>query len=279
MAAIPAVLRGRDTGLCETPSFADRLTWSINTTRSAAKIRHNPAGLESFSSDRIRALRENRCATRSRPVLEIHVRISARPIALIFDGLQDDRGGTVGCARSARWSRSPTTGGDRASQADWTTRYDYDLLDNVVLITDSQGNRKRAAFDGLEPQGTGCRSESGRRQPIRYDAASNLIETVDAKKQRITYDIRRRQSPRGRAIITTRAPRLRRRPRYRLGQTATPDVRYAYDRSPVEAELADEPPRSPLRNTLGRLALDKRSLRREPRLSYDPSRPRRMAGE
>ena len=184
---------------------------------------------------------------------------------LVVDGLQDDKGN--GRLREVHEIVKLTDAGRRSSEpADWTTRYDYDLLDNVVQITDAQGNRKRAVFDGL---GRKVLDDDPNRgvTSYRYDAASNLRETIDAKRQRIAYDY----DGANRLVAE----------RYHDGGTPPsapssipsaanrkPDVRYVYDRSAVEAELADGRRASP-RNTLGRLA-SIYDLSGESHTSYDP---------
>jgi len=68
----------------------------------------------------------------------------------------------------------------------WTTTYAFDLNDQLVRITDAQGNVKEMSYDGLRrlvsvndpDRGLGI---------ITYDDASNRLETRDAKNQRITY--------------------------------------------------------------------------------------------
>ncbi len=68
----------------------------------------------------------------------------------------------------------------------WTTRYQYDLNDQLTRITDSQDNVKELRYDGLKRKiwmndpDTGISTNT-------FDAASNLRETVDAKNQRISY--------------------------------------------------------------------------------------------
>ena len=184
---------------------------------------------------------------------------------LVVDGLQDGEGN--GRLREVHEIVKLTDAGRRSSEAaDWTTRYDYDLLDNVVQITDAQGNRKRAVFDGL---GRKVLDDDPNRgvTSYRYDAASNLRETIDAKRQRIAYDYdganrlvaehyhNEDAPPSAPSSIPSAADR-------------SPDVRYVYDRSAVEAELADGR-RAPPRNTLGRLA-SIYDLSGESHTSYDP---------
>ena len=101
----------------------------------------------------------------------------------------------------------------------------------------------------------------------RYDAASNLRETIDAKRQRITYDydganrlVAERYHDEG---TPPSAPSS-----IPSAPNRKPDVRYVHDRSAVEAELADGRRASP-RNTLGRLA-SIYDLSGESHTSYDP---------
>ena len=184
---------------------------------------------------------------------------------LVVDGLQDDKGN--GRLREVREIVKLTDTGRRSSEpADWTTRYDYDLLDNVVQITDAQGNRKRAAFDGL---GRKVLDDDPNRgvTTYRYDAASNLRETIDAKRQRITYDYDGANRLVAEHYHDESAPSAA---SSSIPSVASrkPDVRYVYDRSAVEAELADGRRASP-RNTLGRLA-SIYDLSGESHTSYDP---------
>ncbi len=94
------------------------------------------------------------------------------------------------------------------------TRYEYDLLDNLVRITDSLSNRKWMRHDGL---GRMIFMEDPDRGKMfySYDNASNLITTVDAKAQQIdyTYDGANR-------ILTED---------YQDVSSITPDVAYFYD--------------------------------------------------
>ena len=160
----------------------------------------------------------------------------------IQDGLQDAEGSgrlreiheIVKVSDNGMVSDSPAT---------WVTRYDYDLLDNVVQITDAQDNRKRMAFDGL---GRKILDDDPNRgvTTYEYDAASNLLATVDAKQQRITYEYdganrltAEQDHDDGTSFLANRHP----------------DVRYAYDHSAVETKLAEDTRALP-QNTLGRLA-------------------------
>ena len=160
----------------------------------------------------------------------------------ILDGLQDEEGG--GRLREVHEIVKISDDGlILGSPSTWVTRYDYDLLDNVMLITDAQDNRKAAVFDGL-----GRKTLDG--DPNRgvttyeYDSVSNLRATVDNKQQRITYKydganrlIAEDYHDEGMSISANRRP----------------DVRYVYDRTESVGSLAEEGRVVP-RNTLGRLA-------------------------
>ena len=177
-------------------------------------------------------------------------------LRFVVDGLQDEK--EVGRLREVHEIVKLTNSGRQSSQpAEWKTSYDYDLLDNVVLITDAQGNRKRAFFDGLSRKVLDDDPNRGSMTYI-YDAASNLRETIDAKRQRITYEY-------------DGANRLVAENYHEVGASFSanrnPDVRYVYDRSAIEVELADGSRAAP-RNTLGRL-VSIYDLSGENHLSYD----------
>jgi len=110
----------------------------------------------------------------------------------------------------------------------YTTRYAYDGLDNLVKITDHQGNIKTLQFDGLGRKTAMDDPDKGV-MGYRYDGAGNLLETTDAKQQTLayTYDAANRTLSES--------------------QQGVVKVRYHYD--------ADRPSNLPgLQNTLGRLA-------------------------
>ena len=108
----------------------------------------------------------------------------------------------------------------------YTTRYAYDGLDNLVKITDHEGNVKTLFFDGLGRKTAMDDPDKGT-MVYRYDDAGNLLETTDAKQQKVnyTYDAANR-------ILTE-------------SQLGNVKVRHHYD--------SDLPAQS-LHNTLGRLA-------------------------
>ena len=68
----------------------------------------------------------------------------------------------------------------------WTTRYEYDLNDQLTKITDSQNNVKVLRYDGLKRKTFMNDPDRGATRDV-YDDASNEVETTDAKDQRITY--------------------------------------------------------------------------------------------
>lgn len=68
----------------------------------------------------------------------------------------------------------------------WTTRYEYDLNDQLTKITDSQNNVKRMSYDGLKRKTFMNDPDRGVMNFV-FDDASNLIESTDAKGQHITY--------------------------------------------------------------------------------------------
>lgn len=160
---------------------------------------------------------------------------------LVLDGLLDDKG--VGRLREVHEIVKLTDDGrPSVASADWRTRYDYDLLDNLVLVEDAQGNNKRSVYDGLGRKVLDDDPNRGSMTYV-YDDASNLRETVDAKRQRITYEYDGVNRPVAEDYHDAGAP-------FSAGRN--PDVRYVYDRSGFEAELADGRRAAP-RNTLGRL--------------------------
>ncbi len=77
-------------------------------------------------------------------------------------------------------------GSGAATPVVWTTRYKYDLNDQLTRITDSQNNVKTFAYDGLKRK-TDMNDPDRGVMHFVYDDASNLTETTDAKAQRITY--------------------------------------------------------------------------------------------
>ena len=68
----------------------------------------------------------------------------------------------------------------------WTTRYEYDLNNQLTKITDSQNNVKSMIYDGLKRKTFMDDPDRGH-MTYNYDDASNLHETIDAKSQHILY--------------------------------------------------------------------------------------------
>ncbi|MHC1765845.1 MAG: RHS repeat-associated core domain-containing protein [Verrucomicrobiia bacterium] len=68
----------------------------------------------------------------------------------------------------------------------WSTSYQYDLNDRLTRVIDSQNNVKTTGYDGLKRKMFMDDPDCGRSTYV-YDSASNLIESVDAKRQRIRY--------------------------------------------------------------------------------------------
>ncbi len=68
----------------------------------------------------------------------------------------------------------------------WTTSYEYDLLDQLTRITDSQNNVKVMAYDGLARLTFMDDPDRGEMHYV-YDDASNLKQTTDNKGQVIQY--------------------------------------------------------------------------------------------
>src|SRR5262249_55012115 len=68
----------------------------------------------------------------------------------------------------------------------WQTQYRYDILDNFLGYTDSQGNQKTFAYDALSRKIFMNDLDRGVMQ-WNYNLASNLRNSIDAKAQQITY--------------------------------------------------------------------------------------------
>jgi len=126
----------------------------------------------------------------------------------------------------------------------WTTSYQYDLLDQLTQITDSQNNLKTMNYDGLSRLKFMDDPDRGEMHYV-YDDASNLRQTTDNKAQVIQY------SYDGANRIKTEE--------YLNAAGLTPDVEYFYD-----ASL----PGFPAGNVRGQLAAV-RDLSGEEHFSYD----------
>ena len=126
----------------------------------------------------------------------------------------------------------------------WTTRYAYDLNDALTRITDSQNNVKVMLYDGLKRKIWVNDPDAGVSTNI-YDDAFNLIETIDAKGQRLTYTF-------------DGANRLLTEDYHDETSTAfsyqrSPDVAYFYD-EPADSVDQGDGTRARARNAKGRLA-------------------------
>ena len=96
---------------------------------------------------------------------------------------QDGLGRQIRTEEWTRWNDDGTPSGTLRS---WATAYAFDLNDQLVRVTDAQGNVKRMTFDGLKRLLAMNDPDRGV-ATYQYDAASNRTETKDAKGQRITY--------------------------------------------------------------------------------------------
>lgn len=126
----------------------------------------------------------------------------------------------------------------------WTTRYEYDLNDALTRITDSQNNTKVMRYDGLGRKVFMNDPDAGISTNV-LDAASNLIETVDAKGQRLmfTYD--------GANRLLTEDYHDETSPEFSYRRS--PDVRYFYDQGAPSVDLGDGTTAT-AQNTRGQLA-------------------------
>ena len=91
-----------------------------------------------------------------------------------------------------------------------TTTYEYDILGNLLKVTDAAGNQTAMAYDSLGRKVSMDDPDMGHWE-YRYDSVGNLITQVDAKGQTITFSY----DPLGRVL----------RKHYPTG----PDVVYTYD--------------------------------------------------
>ncbi|MEI7935495.1 MAG: toxin TcdB middle/N-terminal domain-containing protein [Verrucomicrobiota bacterium] len=130
----------------------------------------------------------------------------------------------------------------------WTTRYEYDLNDQLTRITDSQANIKTFGYDGLKRK-TDMNDPDRGLMHFVYDDASNLTETTDAKAQRITYSY-----DGANRILTEDYHDGLPLPAWRgEGQGEGFDVIYHYD-SPVPSLPQGDTTTATARNTRGTLA-------------------------
>lgn len=153
-----------------------------------------------------------------------------------------------------------TDSGESGKATTWRTEYQYDLNDNVIQITDSQGNVKTMEYDGLKRLLVMNDPDMGIVRNT-YDAASNLIESVDAKGQKSVY-------------AYDGANRIKSED-YLDEARLSPDVEYFYDTPQSNLDLGD--------GTVGTASYTKgqiayvRDLSGETHFSYDNRQ--RIAGE
>ena len=136
--------------------------------------------------------------------------------------------------------------------ANWSTKFQYDVNDQNTHVTDAQNNVRIRRFDGLKRLTFENDPNRGIKQLI-YDEASNLVETIDANQQRITYTY----DGLNRKISED----------YHDDQGLTPDVEYFFDQYSEEVPV-DITRSLNSKNTLGQLAFV-RDLSGEEYFSYD----------
>jgi RHS repeat-associated protein len=161
------------------------------------------------------------------------------PLVFHHDGL----GRQIRTDETARLNDDGTPAGELKT---WLTQFAYDLNDNLTRITDSQNNVKLMAHDALGRRMFMNDPDRGVMQYV-YDHASNLIETRDAKNQRITYSY-----DGANRILAEDYDDGRPAPAWR-GTNSTPDVVYHYDTPVPDLELGDGAIAT-ARNTKGSLA-------------------------
>jgi RHS repeat-associated protein len=126
----------------------------------------------------------------------------------------------------------------------WATHYRYDLNDRLIHLTDAQNNVKELRYDGLQRKFWMNDPDAGI-SSNRYDDASNLTETRDAKGQRITF------SYDGANRILSEDYHDEESPEFSYHRS--PDVLFHYD-APVGLVDQGNGTRATARNTRGLLA-------------------------
>jgi RHS repeat-associated protein len=146
--------------------------------------------------------------------------------------------------RVDEWVRLNDDGTPAGQVNVWTTRYEYDLNDALTRIADSQNNVRTMRYDGLKRKLWMNDPDAGV-STNRYDDASNLIETTDAKGQRIrfTFDGANR-------ILTED---YLDEASAEFSYHRSPDIAYFYDEPADTVDLGDGT-RGRAQNTRGRLA-------------------------
>lgn len=139
----------------------------------------------------------------------------------------------------------------------WTTRYAYDVNDQLTRITDAQGNVRIMQYDGRQRLTYLDDPDRGGMQ-FAYDAASNLVQTEDAKRQVVEYAYD------GVNRIVSEEYRDEGLP---FSANRSPDVRYFYDAPLGPVDLGAGETATP-ENTAGKLAAVQ-DLAGEEHFSYD----------
>lgn len=124
----------------------------------------------------------------------------------------------------------------------WTTAYDYDVNDQIVRITDAQGNVRIREYDGLQRL-VFMNDPNRGQQFFVYDDANNLIESRDAKGQRIQYAYDGVNRVISENHLDSGQP---------FSAERDPDVRYRYDVPEGPVDLGNGSFATP-ENTLGQL--------------------------
>jgi YD repeat-containing protein len=169
----------------------------------------------------------------------------------VFDGLKSSDGKSR-LREVQEIVKISDTGEVAGTPFSWRTQYRYDLLDNLIHITDSQNNVKTLAFDALSRM-TGMDDPDAGLLSLLYDDASNLKQSTDANGHVIVYDYDGANRP-----ITED---------YLDAANLSPDVHYIYD-VPTAALDQGDGTTATAQNTKGRLA-SVQDLSGEEHLSYD----------
>ncbi|MEK6674906.1 MAG: toxin TcdB middle/N-terminal domain-containing protein [Planctomycetota bacterium] len=75
---------------------------------------------------------------------------------------------------------------ERNGSEEYRTRYAWDALNNLVVITDAQGNTKTMEYDSLK-RNIALHDPDRGTATYEYDDAGNLLRTTDAKGQSVAY--------------------------------------------------------------------------------------------
>ncbi len=137
----------------------------------------------------------------------------------------------------------------------WTTRYQYDLNDELVQTIDAQGNIQTAVYDGIKRRLLVNDPDRGT-VAYAYDDAANLIQTTDAKNQVVSYFYDGLNRMIGEDYHDEGAPfsgNRRYDPTRAISLTNRPDVTYFYDQPVANLDQGDNT-FGTARNTIGRLA-------------------------